>query len=850
MSHRKFARGNRILLVLFFMVFFIFALPNTTHASSTFDLATPANWNIRFDGPDTGSLAHTDVLTADLNGNGQLDLIIPSFNSDLNSRPSSGSVFIIYDSLLSKLTGKGNTVDLADPANYNIRFDGGPAGTGSATGNELGNGLNVADIDNDGHPDLLLGAPTSDYNSRRNSGSLFVIYNSLFSQYLGTGNNVDLVNTSNFNIRIDGDQGDPGGSLGISDAIVETSDFDGDNKQDLMVIQPYGVYNSRTNVGALFILYNNLLDNYTGTGNLIDLANSANYNLRFIGATSEDRLSAYGLHGVDLDTDNKQDILISAGIANYNANDTGSFYIINNNLFNTYTGTGNSIDMAVTSNWSMRFDGAVTGDVLSLASLPPPADLNGDGKLDILVGAGTAGNNGRSQSGSLYAIYGISDILSAHPGTGSILNMSNSDNWNVRFDGVNISDFFGLSSPQGIDFFNTGKVDIVVGARQADNNSRSNSGSFWMIKNNLFSSYVGTGNTVDMANANNWSIRYDGAGVDDILTYLKGSNFFDVNGDGKLDMLLGANRTDYNSRTNSGSMYLIYNFPHTITQSTASRSDASVNIAGSVSASNSITNIAGVQYQIDSNSPTGNWSTCTANDGLFDSTSEPFTCTTTTAPITNGTHTVYIRAYDTNTSYTAQSYYLTYSYAIGSSNPSSSEEQFQIPQLSGGSKISGVFTPIKDSNTGNQNILTIIEPNTFKFDAFLSSQFVDPLVLSNKKHNLLSLLSAGRTLWQIGKIQQIWYKAYPPRGSDKDPARIIPELQSKPSIIALSYKDIDLIPPGKPRSRFNSKTLKLAHSLDGITWKVLPTSVVDTVNHTVAALDRVGGYYVIVAGER
>jgi hypothetical protein len=55
-----------------------------------------------------------------------------------------------------------------------------------------------------------------------------------------------------------------------------------------------------------------------------------------------------------------------------------------------------------------------------------------------------------------------------------------------------------------------------------------------------------------------------------------------------------------------------------------------------------------------------------------------------------------------------------------------------------------------------------------------------------------------------------------------------------------------LKPPGNPKKPFLAKNLKLAYSADGITWKILPTSVVDTKNHTVAALHKIGGYYMIV----
>ncbi len=202
------------------------------------------------------------------------------------------------------------------------------------------------------------------------------------------------------------------------------------------------------------------------------------------------------------------------------------------------------------------------------------------------------------------------------------------------------------------------------------------------------------------------------------------------------------------------------------------------------------------------------------------------------------------------------------------SNSSTSPELPQIPLLSSGDNLGGVFTPVVDSNTQGQSVTLIIEPQTFNFNAFVSAQtntpvtglgalLVNPItgIAPKKGTKTNAVLAGGERLgirapigivWQVGNILKIWYKAYPPTGSNMAPAIIIPELQKKPSIVSLSYTYADLIPPGRPKTLFNSRTLKLAYSVDGITWKILPTSAVDTRNKTVAAIHKIGGYYMIV----
>jgi len=196
----------------------------------------------------------------------------------------------------------------------------------------------------------------------------------------------------------------------------------------------------------------------------------------------------------------------------------------------------------------------------------------------------------------------------------------------------------------------------------------------------------------------------------------------------------------------------------------------------------------------------------------------------------------------------------------------------QIAQSSGGG--GGVFSPAIEDTNAHQTIRTIIEPNTFDFDGYLSANAVNTtsllqslsLKLGSNNGNVLGVVSNNHTsprlrgasntilaggsilgiktnkniYWQIGRIEELWYKDH------YNKARILPSIQRKPSIVALSYTESDLIIAGNPKKKFNEKLLQLAFSSDGKYWTILPTSVVDVVNNTVAALHKVGGYYMVV----
>jgi uncharacterized repeat protein (TIGR03803 family) len=271
---------------------------------------------------------------------------------------------------------------------------------------------------------------------------------------------------------------------------------------------------------------------------------------------------------------------------------------------------------------------------------------------------------------------------------------------------------------------------------------------------------------------------------------------------------------------------------------------------------------------------------CTADDGAFDETSEDFTCQIADS-LSSGDHIIYVQATDslgnisdsttdtftisisTSTSAPAQSQ-STSTHSDSPSGPS-------LPQIAKNS--GGVYSPSGDSSTDGQKVIAIISPNTMSFDAYLSSQAVNinslPFAPEPLMSRLLSFITFKKkpqplktnaaiigsivkvkigtsVYYQIGKIQNIWYKDY------YNNSKILPTAQNKPTIIAISYTLEDIIIPGRKPTKngvyqkYNSKNLKIIYSPDGAMWRILNTSVVDAKNQTVAVLDKPAGYYMIV----
>ena len=82
-------------------------------------------------------------------------------------------------------------------------------------------------------------------------------------------------------------------------------------------------------------------------------------------------------------------------------------------------------------------------------------------------------------------------------------------------------------------------------------------------------------------------------------------------------------------------------------------------------ATEAIGTISSVEFQVDSTA--GSWSACTANDATFDEASETFTCTT--SALSNGSHTIYVRATDSNGNTTTSGSESTDSFTIDASVP-------------------------------------------------------------------------------------------------------------------------------------------------------------------------------------
>jgi glycosylphosphatidylinositol phospholipase D len=352
----------------------------------------------------------------------------------------------------------------------------------------------------------------------------------------------DLSILSDFNVRFDhlgGDNADPGFQS------IAVGDLNGDGIPDLAIGVPGASTDGRSGNGTVYIIYGPLP---TGTGNVIPLNVSSNFNVRLDGAV---RSFGYSLAIGDVNGDGRADLVVGAPFEN---GGLGAVYVIPGSF---PSGTGQTKDMAVTTNYSVEYIGDLLGsnpDYVGYSLVL--ADLDGDGAQEIAMGAPNAARDvgvkipvygpgiGKVYvtSGPSPSDVGMSVSLSVPSnyrllvlGDGSCTN----GNWLCRYN----ADSFGAALETG-DWNHDGLKDLAIGA--------PNEYGVFVLYGPIPG---GNGNVKDMKVAADFNVRFTGGTREVSLT--KG----DFNADGKTDLAIGTKALTLNASGPSSNdvVYLFYN---------------------------------------------------------------------------------------------------------------------------------------------------------------------------------------------------------------------------------------------------------------------------------------------------
>jgi len=119
-------------------VIFSTLVDDNTGTGNSKPLSTAGNYNIRYNGAVTnGYLSNAgNVVIGDVNGDSLGDLIMGAPNED-EGAADSGSVYVVYSTLVDDNTTTGNNLGLATSTNYNIRYDGATASDNLTTNRNI-----------------------------------------------------------------------------------------------------------------------------------------------------------------------------------------------------------------------------------------------------------------------------------------------------------------------------------------------------------------------------------------------------------------------------------------------------------------------------------------------------------------------------------------------------------------------------------------------------------------------------------------------------------------------------------------------------------------------------------------
>ena len=463
----------------------------------------------------------------DVNGDGIDDLVIGAPYADRNG-DNDGESYVVFGSNngfpspfnLSGLNGaNGFVIKAARPLDYS--------------------GISVSgagDVNGDGIDDLIIGANggrplgnvlTGITNAVNTNGESYVVFgsNGGFSSSINLG---ELDGTDGFVIN----GVDVGDSCGFS--VSGAGDINGDGIDDLIFGAPYADSNGNFEAGGAYVVFGSS-GGFSASLNLSDLDGTNGFVINGIDSClyTGGSVSDAG----DVNGDGIDDLVI--GNTNYSG-EVGESYVV----FGSSGGFSPSLNLS-------SLDGAngfaikrIVDFDFSGRSVSGAGDINGDGIVDIVIGAPSGGSSGNGRTGESYVVFG------SNGGFSSSLNLSSLNGINgFQINGVDSSDASGVSVSGAGDVNGDGLDDLIIGAPLARHNGVLQAGESYVV----FGSSGGFSSQFNLSNLDGTNgFQINGLEIAD-QSGGSVSGAGDVNGDGIDDFLVGASGADP-----AGEIYIVF----------------------------------------------------------------------------------------------------------------------------------------------------------------------------------------------------------------------------------------------------------------------------------------------------
>mmetsp|Transcript_61172 Transcript_61172/g.126311 ORF Transcript_61172/g.126311 Transcript_61172/m.126311 type:complete len:780 (+) Transcript_61172:94-2433(+) len=386
----------------------------------------------------------------------------------------------------------------------------------------------AGDVNGDGVGDLLIGASGSDEGSA-NAGSVYVI----FGRTDGFPEEVYVENLDGVaGFAIHGASSND--YLGLS--VSGTGDVNGDGMDDL-VVGNWGYDLPGTGgsaQGGAHVLYGRSL--FPAVVELSDLTDQQGFHV--MGVEGNSKLGASVGWAGDVNQDGYDDVVVGA----YLASPSGRAYVI----FGSANGHPGGLSVgALDGSNGFEMVGARTYSRTGF-DVDGAGDVNGDGFDDIVLGAPYMQSEGKSTAGEVFVVYGRANF-SESMALGDLENGDGTDGFVIR--GADAGDQLGFSVAWAGDMNGDEVGDVVLGAPNV-----GNTGGAWVV---FGGEELGAVVHVSALDGRDGFLMRGESNNDDAGEAVRGRGGWDVNGDGRDDLLIGA-RNAGSSPSNRGHVYVVY----------------------------------------------------------------------------------------------------------------------------------------------------------------------------------------------------------------------------------------------------------------------------------------------------